>query len=40
VIEVGFPASFEVVLARTYVGYKGGLALLEKIYTTAISGGA
>jgi len=40
VIEVGFPASFEVVLARTYVGYKGGLTLLEKIYTTAISGGA
>lgn len=40
IIEVGFPASYEVVLARTYIGYKGALNLLEKIYTTAISASA
>lgn len=40
VVEVGFPASYEVVLSRTYIGYRGALALLEKVYTTAISGSA
>jgi nitrogenase molybdenum-iron protein beta chain len=40
IIEVTFPASYEVVLARTYVGYRGGLNLLEKIYTTAVSASA
>ncbi|NYC06519.1 hypothetical protein B0H69_000729 [Clostridium beijerinckii] len=40
IIEVGFPASYEVVLSRTYIGYKGALNLLEKIYTTAISASA
>ncbi len=35
-VEVGFPASYEVVIARTYVGYKGALNLLEKIFTTVI----
>jgi len=37
IIEVGFPASYEVVLSRSYVGYRGALTLLDKIYTTAIS---
>jgi nitrogenase molybdenum-iron protein beta chain len=36
-VEVGFPASYEVVLSRTYVGYRGALALLERIYTTVVS---
>jgi nitrogenase molybdenum-iron protein beta chain len=36
-VEIGFPASYEVVLSRSYVGYRGALNLLEKIYTTAIS---
>lgn len=40
IVEVGFPASYEVVLSRTYVGYSGALNLLEKIYTTAISASA
>ena len=40
VVEVGFPASYEVVLARSYVGYRGALTLLEKIYTTAVSASA
>jgi nitrogenase molybdenum-iron protein beta chain len=40
IVEVGFPASYEVVLSRTYVGYRGALTLLEKIYTTAVSASA
>ena len=36
VLEVGFPASYEVVLSRAYVGYRGALALIERIYTTTI----
>jgi nitrogenase molybdenum-iron protein beta chain len=40
IVEVGFPASYEVVLSRTYVGYRGALSLLEKIYTVAISASA
>ena len=40
IVEVGFPASYEVVLSRSYVGYRGALNLLEKIYTTAISASA
>ena len=39
-VEIGFPASYEVVISRTYVGYQGALALLEKIYSTAISASA
>jgi nitrogenase molybdenum-iron protein beta chain len=35
-VEIGFPTAYEVVLARTYVGYQGGLAFLEKIYSSAI----
>jgi len=40
IVEVGFPASYEVVLSRSYIGYRGALNLLEKIYTTAISASA
>ena len=40
IVEVGFPASYELVLSRTYVGYRGAIALLEKIYTTVVSGTA
>jgi nitrogenase molybdenum-iron protein beta chain len=36
-IEVGFPASYEVVLSRSYVGYRGALSLLERIYSTVVS---
>ncbi|WP_196605549.1 nitrogenase component 1 [Pectinatus haikarae] len=37
IVEVGFPASYEVVLNKKYVGYRGALSLLEKIFTTVIS---
>ncbi len=35
-----FPASYEVVINRANVGYKGALSLLEKIYTTIVSASA
>jgi nitrogenase molybdenum-iron protein beta chain len=37
ILEVGFPASYEVVLSRGYAGYRGAVTLIERIYTTAIS---
>jgi len=40
IVEVGFPASYELVLSRSYVGYRGALTLLEKIYTTTIGASA
>ncbi|MDR0887900.1 MAG: hypothetical protein LBM39_01780 [Candidatus Methanoplasma sp.] len=40
IVEVSFPASYEVVLARSYVGYRGALYLLEKIFTVTISKGS
>lgn len=40
IIEVGFPTSYEVVLSRSYVGYRGALSLLEKIYSTIVSASA
>ena len=40
IIEVGFPSSYEVVLSRSYIGYRGALTLLEKIYTTTVSASA
>ena len=40
VVEVTFPASYELVLSRTNIGYRGAIALLEKIYTTVVSGTA
>ena len=35
-VEVGYPSTDEVVLSRSYIGYRGALALLEKIYTTVV----
>lgn len=40
IVEVGFPSSYEVVLSRAYVGYRGALTLLEKIYTTTVGASA
>lgn len=40
IVEIGFPASYEVVLSRANVGYKGALSLIEKIFTIAISASA
>jgi len=39
-IEVSFPTTYEVVLSRSYVGYRGALTLLEKIYSTIVSASA
>jgi nitrogenase molybdenum-iron protein beta chain len=35
-VEIGFPSTDEVVLSRTYVGYRGALSLLERTYTTVV----
>ncbi|MDF2987027.1 MAG: nitrogenase molybdenum-iron protein alpha and beta chain [Eubacterium sp.] len=40
IVEISFPSSYEVVLSRSYVGYKGALSLIEKIFTAAISASA
>jgi len=40
IVEVGFPTSYEVVLSRSYIGYRGALTLLERIYSTAVSASA
>jgi nitrogenase molybdenum-iron protein beta chain len=40
IVEVGFPTSYEVVISRSYIGYRGALTLLEKIYTTTVSASA
>lgn len=37
IVEVSFPVSYNVVLNKTYIGYRGALTLLETIFTTAIS---
>lgn len=34
IIEISLPVSNDIVIDRTYVGYRGALRLLEKIYTT------
>lgn len=36
-IETSFPVTNEVVIIRSYVGYRGALELIEKIYSTAVS---
>lgn len=36
VVEITFPASYEVVINRSYIGYRGALTLLEKIFTEAV----
>ncbi len=40
IVEIGFPASYEVVLSRANIGYRGALSLIEKIFTIAISASA
>ncbi|MHB8064526.1 MAG: nitrogenase component 1 [Ruminiclostridium sp.] len=40
IVEIGFPSSYEVVLSRSYVGYRGALSIIEKIFTAAISASA
>jgi nitrogenase molybdenum-iron protein beta chain len=35
-IEIGYPCTDEVVLSRSYVGYRGALALIERTYTTVV----
>jgi nitrogenase molybdenum-iron protein beta chain len=40
IVEVGFPASYEVVLSRSYIGYHGALTLIEKIFTTTVGASA
>ena len=37
IVEVSYPVSYDVVLNKSYIGYRGALTLLEKIFTTAIS---
>ena len=37
IVEVSYPVSYDVVINKTYIGYRGALTLLEKIFTTAIS---
>lgn len=35
-VEIGFPAYNEVIITRSYIGYRGAFALLEKIYTEVV----
>jgi nitrogenase molybdenum-iron protein beta chain len=35
-VEIGYPTTDEVVLSRSYVGYRGALALIERTYTTVV----
>ena len=35
-VEIGYPATDEVVLSRSYIGYRGALALIERTYTTIV----
>jgi nitrogenase molybdenum-iron protein beta chain len=35
-VEISYPVTDEVVLARSYVGYRGALQLLERTYTTVV----
>jgi nitrogenase molybdenum-iron protein beta chain len=35
-IEIGYPCTDEVVLSRAYLGYRGALHLIERIYTTVV----
>ena len=36
VIGGGYPTTDEVVLSRSYVGYRGALQLIERTYTTVV----
>ena len=35
-VEISYPVTDEVVIARSYVGYRGALQLLERTYTTVV----
>jgi nitrogenase molybdenum-iron protein beta chain len=35
-VEIGYPSTDEVVLSRSYIGYRGALALIERTYTTVV----
>jgi nitrogenase molybdenum-iron protein beta chain len=35
-VEISYPCTDEVVLARTYLGYRGALALLERTFTSVV----
>jgi nitrogenase molybdenum-iron protein beta chain len=35
-VEISYPATDEVVIARSYVGYRGALQLLERTYTSVV----
>lgn len=35
-VEIAYPATDEVVLSRTYIGYRGALTLLERTYTAVV----
>jgi nitrogenase molybdenum-iron protein beta chain len=35
-VEIGYPATDEVVLSRTHVGWRGALTLIEHVYTTVV----
>lgn len=37
IVEISYPVSYEVVINRSYIGYRGAFTLIEKIYTEAIS---
>ncbi len=37
-VPIGTPNNFEVVLNRTYIGYRGAITLLEKIYSEVVRG--
>lgn len=37
IVETSFPVSYDVVLNKSYIGYRGALTLLETIFTNAIS---
>jgi nitrogenase molybdenum-iron protein beta chain len=39
-VRVGTPNTEEVVLNRTYIGYRGALTFIEKVYTAAVGGGS
>lgn len=37
IVEVSYPVSYDVVLNKSYVGYRGALTLLERMFSNAIS---
>ena len=37
IVEISYPVSYDVVLNKSYVGYRGALTLLERMFSNAIS---